>query len=135
LYKTLGSRNVLALQAFGQFNIGEPPFNQLSLLGGESLMRGYYTGRLRDKNQLAAQAEFRMLPLPLGFTNRWGVAVFGGTGTVFNHFNNLSLKNFVLAGGAGLRFLLFPKKDIYSRVDLAFTREGTGLYIFVGEAF
>ena len=135
LYKTLGSRNVLALQAFGQFNIGEPPFNQLSLLGGESLMRGYYTGRLRDKNQLAAQAEFRMLPLPLGFTNRWGVAVFGGTGTVFNHFNNLSLKNFVLAGGAGLRFLLFPKKDIYSRVDLAFTKEGTGLYIFVGEAF
>lgn len=135
LYKSLSSRNVLALQAFGQFTIGNPPFNQLSLLGGESLMRGYYTGRFRDKNQLAAQAEFRMLPLPLGFTKRWGAVVFGSTGTVFNHVSNLSLSNFVLAGGAGLRFLLFPKKDIYSRVDLAVTKEGTGLYILIGEAF
>jgi hypothetical protein len=135
LYKSLNSRNVLALQAYGQFTIGQPPFNQLSLLGGESLMRGYYTGRFRDKNQLAAQAEFRMLPLPLGFTKRWGAAVFGSTGTVFNHFSSLSLNDFVFAGGAGLRFLLFPKKDIYSRVDLAFTKEGTGLYIFIGEAF
>lgn len=135
LYKSFNSRNVLALQAFGQFTIGQAPFNQLSLLGGESLMRGYYTGRFRDKNQLAAQAEFRMLPLPLGFTKRVGAAVFGSTGTVFNHFNSLSLNNFVLAGGAGLRFLLFPKKDIYSRLDLAFTKEGTGLYIFIGEAF
>jgi hypothetical protein len=133
LYKPIDSRNVLALQAYGQFTIGQPPFNQLSLLGGESLMRGYYTGRFRDKNQLAAQAEFRMLPL--GFTKRWGAAVFGGTGTVFNQFHHLSLDNFVLAGGAGLRFLLFPKKDIFSRVDLAFTKEGTGIYLFIGEAF
>jgi hypothetical protein len=96
-------------------------------------MRGYYTGRFRDKNQLAAQAEFRMLPL--GFTKRWGAAVFGATGTVFNHFHQLSLNNFVVAGGAGLRFLLFPKKDIFSRVDLAFTKEGTGIYLFIGEAF
>lgn len=135
LYKPLSSRNVLALQAYGQFSVGQPPFNQLSLLGGESLMRGYYAGRYRDKNQLAAQAELRMLPLPLGFTKRWGAAVFGATGTVFNRFSNLSLNNFVVAGGAGLRFLLFPKKDIYSRLDFAVTREGTGIYIFIGEAF
>jgi hypothetical protein len=133
LYKPIDSRNVLALQAYGQFTIGQPPFNQLSLLGGESLMRGYYTGRFRDKNQLAAQAEFRMLPM--GFTKRWGAVVFGATGTVFNHFRNLSLNNFVLASGGGLRFLLFPKKDIFSRLDFAVTREGTGIYIFIGEAF
>lgn len=132
-YKSLNSRNVLALQAFGQFSIGQPPFNQLALLGGESLMRGYYTGRFRDRNQLAAQAEFRMLPF--SFAKRWGAAVFGGTGTVFNRFGNLSLRNFVVAGGAGLRFLLFPKKDIYTRLDFALTREGSGLYIFIGEAF
>lgn len=133
LYKAINSRNVLALQAFGQFSIGEPPFNQLALLGGETLMRGYYTGRFRDKNQLAAQAEFRMLPF--SFAKRWGAAVFGGTGTVFNRFSNLSLKNFVWAGGAGLRFLLFPKKDIFTRLDFALTKEGSGFYIFIGEAF
>lgn len=135
LYKALNSRNVLALQAYGQFTFGQAPFNQLALLGGESLMRGYYTGRYRDNNQMAAQAEFRMLPLPLGFTKRLGAAVFGSAGTVFHQFSSLALKDFVVAGGAGLRYLLFPKKDIYSRVDLAFTREGTGLYIFIGEAF
>jgi hypothetical protein len=135
LYKSLSSRNVLALQAYGQFTVGQAPFNQLALLGGESLMRGYYAGRFRDRNQLAAQAELRMLPLRLGFTRRLGAAVFGSAGSVFNEFNQLSLGNFVVAGGAGLRFLLFPKKDIYSRIDFAVTKEGSGLYIFIGEAF
>ena len=134
-YQPLSSRNVLALQAYGQFSLGQPPFNQLALIGGENLMRGYYTGRFRDRNQLAAQAELRMLPLRLPFSKRLGAAVFGSTGTVFNNFEDLSLNQFVFAGGAGLRFLLFPKKDIYSRVDFGMTREGSGIYIFIGEAF
>ena len=135
LYKPVGTRNVLALQAFGQFNIGEPPFNQLDLLGGERLMRGYYAGRYRDKNLIATQAEFRMLPLKLGFSKRIGAALFAATGTVFNNFNQLQARNFLFAGGAGLRFLLFPKKDIFTRFDYARTREGSGIYIFIGEAF
>ena len=35
----------------------------------------------------------------------------------------------------GLRFLLFPEKDIYTRLDIAFIQEGRGVYIFIGEAF
>ncbi|HEU4470295.1 MAG TPA: hypothetical protein VFR58_04360 [Flavisolibacter sp.] len=135
IYRPVNSRDVLAAQLYGQFISGNPPFNQLSLLGGESLMRGYYAGRFRDKNQLAAQVEYRMLPLPFGFTKRWGAAVFGGAGTVFNKFGNLRASDFVLAGGAGIRFLLFPKKDVFSRLDFAFTKEGMGFYIFIGEAF
>jgi len=38
-------------------------------------------------------------------------------------------------GGAGLRFLLFPEKDIYTRIDYALTKEGSGFYFFIGEAF
>jgi hypothetical protein len=134
-YKSINKNNVLAAQLFGQFSIKQPPFNQLSLLGGESLMRGYYTGRFRDRNQIASQVEYRFLPLPFKFTKRWGAAVFGGTGTVFNSFESLSTKDFVFTGGGGIRFLMFPKKDIFSRFDVAFTREGTGIYIFIGEAF
>ncbi|MBA2328227.1 MAG: BamA/TamA family outer membrane protein, partial [Flavisolibacter sp.] len=67
-YKSISKNNVLAAQLFGQFSIKQPPFNQLSLLGGESLMRGYYTGRFRDRNQLASQVEYRFLPLPFNFT-------------------------------------------------------------------
>jgi hypothetical protein len=76
-----------------------------------------------------------MLPLPFSFTKRWGATVFGGAGTVFNRFNTLTSSNFVWSAGTGVRFLLFPKKDIYTRADIAFTKEGNGVYIFIGEAF
>lgn len=135
LFIPMQKRNVLALQMMGQFNWGTVPFNQLSLMGGEMMMRGYYLGRYRDHNLIATQAEFRMLPLPFRFTKRWGLAGFIGAGTVFNQWDSLQLRNIVLAGGGGIRFLLFPKKDIYTRADVAFTREGPGFYIFVGEAF
>lgn len=135
LYRPMNTRDVLAVQMLGQFNIGGTPFNQLALLGGESIMRGYYLGRYRDNNQLAMQAEYRFLPLPLGFTNRWGAALFSGVGTVFNDLKALKPANFVWSGGGGVRFLLFPKKDVYTRFDVAFTKEGTGFYFFIGEAF
>ncbi|WP_162054633.1 BamA/TamA family outer membrane protein [Pontibacter pamirensis] len=135
IYKPIGRSNVLAAQLIGQFNVGNMPFNQLALLGGESIMRGYYTGRFRDKNQLAAQVEYRFLPLPLSFSSRIGASVFASTGTVFPDFSHLNAKNLKVAGGGGLRYLLFPKKDIYTRADIAFTNEGTGFYILIGEAF
>lgn len=135
IYRPVGKNNVIAAQLFGQFNSGEVPFNQLALLGGESIMRGYYYGRYRDKNQIAAQMEFRFLPLPLGFSKRIGFAVFAGAGTVFDKFDNFNTNNIVVSGGAGIRFLLFPKKDIWTRLDFAVTEEGNGLYIFIGEAF
>ncbi|MCC5930979.1 MAG: BamA/TamA family outer membrane protein [Cyclobacteriaceae bacterium] len=135
IFKPIGKNNVLAAQVLGQFNMGNVPFNQMALMGGESLMRGYYLGRYRDKNQLAAQAEYRMLPLPLGFSKRIGAAVFASAGTVFEDFSMLQKEHIKYAGGAGLRFLLFPKKDIYTRLDFAMTKEGHGFYLFIGEAF
>jgi outer membrane translocation and assembly module TamA len=104
-------------------------------MGGESLMRGYYYGRYRDAHQIAAQAEFRILPISLGFTDRLGFAIFAGTGSVFNDTKDLDLSNLIVSGGAGLRFLLFPKKDIWTRLDFALTKEGSGFYLFIGEAF
>lgn len=135
IYRPIGKQNVFAAQLLGQFNTGNVPFNQLALMGGETIMRGYYTGRFRDNNQIAAQTEFRFLPLPLGFSKRIGATVFGSVATVFPTVREISMKNLVWAGGAGFRFLLFPKKDIYTRIDYSFTREGGGLYIFIGEAF
>ena len=135
IYRPVGKKNVFAAQLLGQFTTGNVPFNQLALLGGESMMRGYYTGRFRDNNQIAAQTEFRFLPLPLGFSKRIGASVFGSVATVFPTIREISVKELVWAGGAGLRFLLFPKKDIYTRIDYSFTREGGGLYVLIGEAF
>ncbi len=134
LFRPVNKRDVLATQLFGQFNTsGTAPFNQLALMGGESLMRGYYLGRYRDNNLMAGQVEYRLLPLP--FAKRWGAAAFIAAGSVFESFSTLAVNDVVVAGGGGIRFLLFPKKDIYTRLDVAFTAEGPGFYFFIGEAF
>ena len=60
VYSPMGKNGVLAAQVYGQFTAGEAPFNMLALMGGESLMRGYYLGRYRDQNLVAAQLEYRI---------------------------------------------------------------------------
>jgi outer membrane protein assembly factor BamA len=121
---------VLALQVVGQFSSGEVPFNQLSLMGGETMMRGYYLGRYRDKNYVAAQAEYRFLPF--GFSKRLGGSVFGAVGAVSE---SIPTDNYKWSAGAGLRYLLFPKKDIFTRIDVGMNPDGYGIYFYIGEAF
>ena len=133
IYRPIKENTVLAAQLYGQFTQGNTPFNMLSLMGGESLMRGYYLGRYRDKNLVAGQVEYRILPF--SFSKRFGASAFMAVGQVFGDDHAFQWKQFLPAGGAGLRFLLFPEKDIYTRLDVAFTQEGRGVYIFIGEAF
>ncbi len=133
IYRPIRENTVLAAQLYGQFTAGNPPFNMLSLLGGESLMRGYYLGRFRDRNLIAGQVEYRILPF--SFSKRFGASVFLAAGQVYGDEHAFQWRQFLPTGGAGLRFLLFPEKDIYTRLDVAFTREGSGVYIFIGEAF
>lgn len=132
-YKPIKKNTVLALQFIGNFYTGDVPFNQMALMGGEVMMRGYYYGRYRDKNMLAAQAEYRWLPF--GFSKRIGAAVFGGTAAVAPTLGSFEADHFRLAGGAGIRYLLFPKKDIFIRLDVGATKDGFGFYFFTGEAF
>ena len=132
-YIPVKKNTVLAAQLYGQFTLGNAPFNMLSLMGGESLMRGYYLGRYRDKNLIAGQIEYRILPFNL--SKRWGASAFMAAGQVYNKYETFQFKNFLPTGGLGLRFLVFPEKDIYTRVDVAFTEEGRGIYFFIGEAF
>ena len=133
LYRTVKKNQVFAAQLYGQFITGNPPFNQMALVGNESLMRGYYTGRFRDKNYIAAQAEYRFLPF--GFSKRLGAAAFIASGVVAPALNKFSINNILPSAGVGLRYLIFPKKDIFLRFDVGFTREGPAFYIFSGEAF
>ncbi len=132
-YHPLQKNQVLAWQVTGNFMAGTVPFNQLSLMGGDMMMRGYYQGRYRDKNMLAAQTEYRLLPF--SFSKRIGGTVFTGLAAVAPSIGSLQWNNLRIAGGAGLRYLLFPKKDIFLRLDVGFTREGPGFYIYTGEAF
>ena len=126
----ISKRNVLAIQMIGQFSFGEVPFNQLSMIGGEMMMRGYYLGKFRDKNMCSFQAEHRWLPF--SFSKRIGGAVFAGVGSVSD---NLSFNKLLWTAGGGVRFLLFPKRDVFTRIDLGINPYGYGVYFFIGEAF
>jgi len=133
VFRPVGQQQVFAAQLYGSFSRGDVPFNQLALMGGESLMRGYYTGRYRDRNYVGTQVEYRWLPLP--FSRRFGATIFGGLGNVAPSMRDFQLKNTVWTAGFGGRFLIFPKKDVFTRMDIGFTEEGSGFYFFVGEAF
>jgi hypothetical protein len=126
-------KQVLALQMTGSFVSGDAPFNQLALVGGETIMRGYYLGRYRDKSYVAAQAEYRWLPFP--FSKRFGGVAFAAVGTVAPSPREFQFRNLLPTGGVGLRYLLFASKDIFLRFDVGLTPEGPGFYIFTGEAF
>jgi outer membrane protein assembly factor BamA len=133
-YKALDKRRVLAGQIFGQSFTGDLPFNQMALMGGETIMRGYYSGRYRDKEMIAAQLEHRWLPF--AFSRRFGAAVFMSAAAVAPAFSDYNFRKTRMAGGAGLRYLLFPNKDVYLRFDLGVNSDGGfGFYIFTGEAF
>ncbi len=133
IYLPVKENGVLAAQLYGEFTTGNPPFNMLALMGGESLMRGYYRGRYRDKNLVAGQVEYRILPF--SFSKRFGASVFAAAGQIYGDDRPFEWEQFLPTGGAGLRYLLFPEKDIYTRFDVAFTAEGRGVYISIGEAF
>jgi hypothetical protein len=134
MYKPLDERRVLAAQIFAQSFSGDIPFNQMALMGGETIMRGYYSGRYRDREMLAAQVEHRWLPFR--FSKRFGAAAFLGAAAVAPSFGTYDFSKTRVAGGGGLRYLLFPNKDVYLRFDLGVNSDGgVGFYIFTGEAF
>jgi hypothetical protein len=133
-FHPIRKRNVLALQSVGQFTLGDAPFNQYALLGGEMMMRGYYLGRFRDRNYISFQTEYRMLPL--SFAKKFGCAVFASTGIIYDEISTITSKHIKYAGGAGIHYLLFPRKDVWTRIDFAVNNEGgNGIYFFMGCAF
>lgn len=129
-YIGLWKENVLALQVYGNFGSGHVPYRLMGTLGNESYMRGYYFGRFRDLNAMAAQAELRK--------QVWGpvsVVLFGGAGNVSNRVDELGSKVKPMCG-AGLRFKAIPREKINMRLDYARGINGiSGVYITLNEAF
>ena len=129
-YLPITATHVLALQFFGQLQSGEVPFYKMAVLGGQSLMRGYYEGRYRDKQLLAGQAEYR---LPIWW--RFGAVVFVAVGDVSDRLSHFSLEYIKWALGAGARVLLNADERLNLRADAAFGYRTHGFYVTVTEAF
>ncbi len=121
--------HTLALQGYIDIKTGEPPFQKLSLLGGQYLMRGYYKGRFRDKNMIALQMEYR-----IHLFWKLGIVGFLGFGDVANTLNKFKLGSFKYTGGVGIRFQI-NREGNHLRLDFGFGRETFGVYFAVNEAF
>jgi hemolysin activation/secretion protein len=126
----LKKKNVLAFQLIANFNNGDIPYRQLSTIGNENYMRGYYNGRYRDKHMFSFQTELRTLVWgPLG------AVLFGGIGNVGNTIPDLT-SNMKPNYGIGIRGVLLRKDHINFRIDWGFGEgKNKGLYLTLHEAF
>ena len=111
------------------------PFYVLPQMGNDEMMRGYYTGRYRDENLLASQAELRYR-----FTNRLGVVGFAGIGKVFAN-GDFSFQQLKPNYGLGGRYFFDTAKGLSLRLDYGIGEKKPnedrqkGIYIGLAEAF
>lgn len=129
-YQAIQKENVLALQVFVSLVRGNPPFYELSALGGPRIMRGYYQGRYRDKNYLAGQAEYRR-----HLWRRFGFVAFAGLGDVETEMQDFRMVSAKFSWGFGLRFLFNQAEKVNLRADFGFGRNTSGVYFGVEESF
>lgn len=124
-------KNVIAGQVTTSYANGDVPFYSLSKLGGDSQMRGYYEGGLRDNVLVDAQVELR-----LHIWNIFGIVGWFGVGQVQNSYSQVAMDQFHLSYGPGLRIRVDTKHDTNLRLDFGFGPGGVqGFYINFGEAF
>jgi hypothetical protein len=128
-YQPLWASHILALRFTHQSVWGDVPFQQLPQLGGANLLRGWYSGQLRDRQMIALEAEYR---LPLGA--RFALVGFGSAGQVAERVRKYAWKNTHLAGGGGIRFAVDVKDRTNVRLDVAYG-DRVQFYVHFREAF
>jgi len=129
-YIPLGASRVIAVRGLGIASGGDVPFQLLPALGGDQLLRGYFGGRFRERQLLAAQAEYRSR-----VWKRLGLAAFGAVGQVARDLDGLGMGRFRSSFGLGLRFLLIKQEGMNLRIDFGFGEDQSAFYLSFGEAF
>ncbi len=136
-YSTLDprGRSVLALWATTWFTFGATPYMELPAIGWDTYARtgrGYPQGRVRGRNQIYVESEYRMT---LSRDGLWGAVAF---------LSLLSTSDPVTTGlqridpgiGAGLRIKLNKRSRTNITLDFGFGAEGSkGLFMGSTEAF
>ncbi len=130
-YRTLTGTHVLAAQLLVLGVGGGTPFDQLALVGGGDIMRGYARGRYRDRRLAAAQVEYRS---PI--VHRLGLVAFAGAGTIGRSWDTLTGSRLLPTYGGGVRVQIDPRQRTAVRVDYGLGRDSaSGLYIGFNQAF
>lgn len=129
-FHSLGSKQVLAYNAFACATTGDAPFFGQCIFGMKGELRGYPAGRYIDKTMLATQLEYRR-SLPW----RLGIVAFGGLGEVAPRYSDFTVHNILPSGGVGPRFMLSGKYHVNLRADIAWGKNGHTFSMGLGESF
>jgi outer membrane protein assembly factor BamA len=128
-YIPMRENDVLAFRGYFRTTGGNAPFFILSTFGGSSDLRGYPSGRYRDKAMYALQGEYRW-----AMNDKWIFTGFAGFGEVAPDFGGFG-DNYLPAAGVGARFVVSQKHRVSLSFDIARGKDGTEYYFGVGEAF
>jgi hypothetical protein len=108
---------------------GVVPYYLLPWIGNGSTLRGYSTGRFRDRDSMLYSTEWRWFP------NRfaWDMALFADAGTVGPRFKDLKFSQLKYDYGIGIRF--HGPAMTALRVDVAYGSEGLRFVISNSASF
>ncbi len=137
-------RQLIAVRANTEVMFGDDeqiPFFELSSLGGDESMRGYYPQRFLGKGRVLFNAEYRLKLWDFNFRKMWDVTIdgvaFGDAGRVYedgDDFTDNAFEDFRFSYGGGLRIGL--SSGLVARLDCGFSPEETGLiYLTFGHTF
>ncbi len=127
-YFSLWKGGVLALDLYADLAGRDAPWTMWNETGGSVRLRGYYTGRYRDRNFVSIQAELRQ-----NIYRQHGIALWGGAGSVFPSFSEFDIDHILPTYGLGYRFTIW---NITFRIDAGFGRKGQyGIYAGINQAF
>ncbi len=137
-------RQVIAIHGNTEVVFGDEediPFFELSSLGGDDTMRGYFPQRFLGKGSALLNAEYRLKLVDFNFRKLWDVTIdgvgFGDVGRVYNDgedFVEHPFDHIRYSYGGGIRIGL--SSGLVARIDAGFSPEEHGLiYLTFGHTF
>ena len=128
-YKIINEKNILATRVKAIIATGDVPFQGQSVVGQDDI-RGYSSGKYRDNQVYAIQAEYRWR-----FYKKFGMVGFAGIASAVKHFNDIFSSELLPGAGVGLRYMMIEKERINIGLDVAKGKGDWGLYFRIGESF
>ena len=122
-------RNILVARFSAAISAGDVPFQGKNVVGQDDL-RGYSSGRYRNDQIYALQAEYRWR-----FYKRLGMVGFAGVATAVEKAGDIFNTGLLPGAGVGLRYLMIPEERINVGIDIAKGKGDWGLYFRIGESF
>lgn len=128
-YTIKNEKNVLATRVKAAVSAGDVPFQGQTVVGQDDI-RGYSSGKYRDNQVYAIQAEYRWR-----FYKKLGMVGFMGLATAVETISDIPQSELLPGVGVGFRYLLLASERVNIGFDVAVGKDDWGMYFRIGESF